>query len=174
MITAAERYADGDATPEELRAAHDVAFDIAAALAEMDDFNLAPSRQAAWAAAGAVHPQELAEGVTLEAADAGGRGKECEAQACLLRDIFGNPFPSLPSLDPAWLAWNGDTVLELARGAYEKRHLPGGYLDRSLFGVLADALEEAGCTDADLLAHLRSPGPHVRGCFALDAILGRS
>jgi hypothetical protein len=40
--------------------------------------------------------------------------------------------------------------------------------------VLADALEEAGCADALLLAHLRSPGPHVRGCFALDAVRGKS
>ena len=40
--------------------------------------------------------------------------------------------------------------------------------------VLADALEEAGCTNADILLHLRSPGPHVRGCWALDLILGKS
>jgi hypothetical protein len=39
--------------------------------------------------------------------------------------------------------------------------------------VLADALEDAGCTDAELLAHLRSPGPHVRGCWAIDLLLGR-
>jgi hypothetical protein len=39
--------------------------------------------------------------------------------------------------------------------------------------VLADMLEEAGCSDPQLLGHLRSPGPHVRGCFAVDALLGR-
>jgi len=39
--------------------------------------------------------------------------------------------------------------------------------------VLADALEEAGCTDADLLGHLRGPGPHVRGCWVLDLLLGK-
>jgi hypothetical protein len=38
---------------------------------------------------------------------------------------------------------------------------------------LADALEDAGCTDADILSHLRSPGPHVRGCWALDLLLGK-
>jgi len=40
--------------------------------------------------------------------------------------------------------------------------------------VLADALEEAGCAETALLDHLRAPGPHVRGCWALDHILGRS
>jgi hypothetical protein len=39
--------------------------------------------------------------------------------------------------------------------------------------VLADALEDAGCSDAGLLGHLRSPGPHVRGCWALDLVLGK-
>jgi hypothetical protein len=39
--------------------------------------------------------------------------------------------------------------------------------------ILADALEDAGCTDADLLGHLRSPGPHVRGCWAVDLVLGK-
>jgi hypothetical protein len=39
--------------------------------------------------------------------------------------------------------------------------------------ILADALEEAGCTDAYLLAHLRGPGPHVRGCWAVDLVLGK-
>ena len=40
--------------------------------------------------------------------------------------------------------------------------------------VLADLLEEAGCTDAALLGHLRGPGPHVLGCWALDAAVGKS
>jgi hypothetical protein len=46
-------------------------------------------------------------------------------------------------------------------------------LDRVRLAVLADALEEAGCADANLLGHLRGPGPHVRGCFALDLLLGK-
>jgi len=40
--------------------------------------------------------------------------------------------------------------------------------------ALAGALEDAGCTDAELLTHLGSPGPHVRGCFSLDVVLGKS
>jgi hypothetical protein len=81
----------------------------------------------------------------------------------VLRDIF-NPFG--PTLDPLWLVWEGGMVSNLARGIYEERawdRLP----------VLSDALEEAGGTDADILSHLRSPGPHVRGCWAVDLVLGK-
>jgi hypothetical protein len=49
--------------------------------------------------------------------------------------------------------------------------LPRGTLDKGRLALLADALEEAGCTDAELLGHLRSPAVHVRGCFAVDAVL---
>jgi hypothetical protein len=65
-------------------------------------------------------------------------------------------------------------TLPLAQAAYDERILPSGHLDNARLAVLSDALEEAGCTDADLLAHLRTPGPHVRGCWALDHILGKS
>jgi hypothetical protein len=89
-----------------------------------------------------------------------------------LRDIFGNPFRPV-TLDPGWLAWRGGTVRELARVAYEDRRLPDGTLDPSRLAVLADAPKNASCTDANLLGHLRGPGPHVRGCWALDLVLGR-
>jgi hypothetical protein len=83
----------------------------------------------------------------------------------LLRDIFG-PLPFRPvRIDPAWLCWNDGTVRRLTEVAYVERQLPSGYLDTALLAILADALEEAGCTDADLLRHLRSAGPHVRGCW---------
>jgi hypothetical protein len=72
------------------------------------------------------------------------------------------------------LAWNDGTVVKLAQAAYDRRALPAGTLDNIRLAVLADALEEAGLTDAGLLDHLRSAGPHVRGSFALDAVLGRS
>jgi hypothetical protein len=62
-------------------------------------------------------------------------------------------------------------VLSLAEAAYQERLLPSGELDPQRLAVLADALEEAGA-EGDLLAHLRGPGPHVRGCWALDAALG--
>jgi hypothetical protein len=90
----------------------------------------------------------------------------------LLREMVGNPFRTV-ALDLAWLAWQGGTVVQLARAAYEERHLPEGTLDPARLALVADALEDAGCTDAELLGHLRGLGPHVRGCWALDLILGR-
>jgi hypothetical protein len=61
--------------------------------------------------------------------------------------------------EASWLAWDGGTVAKLAQGIYD-----GRAFDR--LPIHADALEEAGCADADLLGHLRGPGPHVRGGWA--------
>jgi hypothetical protein len=97
------------------------------------------------------------------------RRPEEAVQANLLRCIFGPLlFRPLPPVAPAVLAWNGGVVGRLAAGVYEERDLTQGRL-----GVLADAAEEAGLADAELLAHLRSPGPHARGCWAIDLLLGR-
>ena len=63
-------------------------------------------------------------------------------------------------------------VRSLAQAAYAERHLPSGHLDAVRLGILADALEEAGAADA-LVAHLRSSGPHVRGCWAVDLVLAK-
>jgi hypothetical protein len=79
---------------------------------------------------------------------------EWTAQAALLRDIFGNPFPPA-SITPAVLAWNDTAVVRLAQAAYDERQMPSGTLNNGRLAVLADALEEAGCTDADFLGHLR-------------------
>jgi hypothetical protein len=65
-------------------------------------------------------------------------------------------------------------VTKLAQAAYDDRHLPAGTLDNGRFSVLADALEDAGCTEEAVLSHLRSDGPHVRGCWAVDLLLGKS
>jgi hypothetical protein len=91
----------------------------------------------------------------------------------LFRDLFGNPFHPV-SISPAVLAWNDALVVRIAQAAYEERQLPEGTLDNGRLAVLADALEEAGCTDADILGHCRGAGPHVRGCWPLDLILGKS
>jgi hypothetical protein len=96
-------------------------------------------------------------------------GRKERAQCDLCRDLF-NPFRTA-GVDPAWRSWNGGAVRHLAEVAYQERHLPGGQLDRARHAVLADAVEEAGYTEAELLGHLRAPGPHVRGCWAVDAIL---
>jgi hypothetical protein len=69
--------------------------------------------------------------------------------------------------------WNHGTIPGLAGAIYDDRSVPGGTLDNGRLAILADALEESGCTDAEVLAHLRGPGPHVRGCWALDALLWR-
>lgn len=99
---------------------------------------------------------------------------ECAAQTVLIRCIFGNPFKPAPTIGRAQLAWNERTVVRLARSAYDERHVPTGTLDNARLAVLADALEEAGFSDVDMLAHLRSPGPHVRGCWPVDCCLGKS
>jgi hypothetical protein len=84
----------------------------------------------------------------------------------LLHDIFG-PLPfRLVAADPTWMSWNGGTVVKLARGIYDDRAF-----DR--LPILADALTEAGCDNADILAHCRQPGPHVRGCWVVDLLLGK-
>ena len=84
------------------------------------------------------------------------------AQAGLLREIV-----RYPAGGAARLGGPGPDAPRMARHVYEAR-------DWAVLPVLADALEEDGCNDAGLLAHLRSPGPHVRGCWALDILLGRS
>jgi hypothetical protein len=56
---------------------------------------------------------------------------------------------------------------------YDHRRLPEGALDGASLAVLADALDEAGCTDPDIPAHCRQPGPHVRGCWVIDLLLGK-
>jgi hypothetical protein len=88
----------------------------------------------------------------------------------LFRDVFGNPFRPV-SLDPRWRT---STVVSLAQAAYDERILHAGHLDPARLAVLSDALEEAGCTDEATLSHLRSPGPHVRACWVVDLLLGKS
>jgi hypothetical protein len=88
---------------------------------------------------------------------------EEQAQSNLLRCIFGPlPFRSI-TLDRAWLT---PTVTALAQGIYEER-------DFDRLPVLADALEQADCHHADILAHCGGPGPHGRGCWVVDLILGK-
>jgi hypothetical protein len=98
---------------------------------------------------------------------------ERQAQAGLLRDIFCNPFGPSPTVPPAVLAWNDGTVRRLAEGVYEGRRLPDGALDPARLCIFADALTDAGCEDEAMIQHCRSAGPHVRGCWAVDLILGK-
>lgn len=88
---------------------------------------------------------------------------EAMDQTKILRDIF-NPFRPI-ELDPAWLSANGGAVAQLARQVYDR-----GEFNR--LPALADALEAAGCANEDLLKHCRADCPHVRGCWAIDLLLG--
>jgi hypothetical protein len=175
VIQAAEGYADGVVSGKRMQAATRAA------------------GQAAWRRGGAVHAVYQATGdsrllygppstgvagrewtvwagrVAWWLAAIRGGAKEGLAQVALLRCVFGSPFRpltlGLASLPPA--------VTLLAQAAYEEHALPEGTLEANRLKVLADVLEEAGCTDAALLAHCRGPGPHVRGCWPLDLLLGR-
>ncbi len=99
---------------------------------------------------------------------------ELRANCELLRCIVHNPFRPVPSVAPSVLKRDGGLARKLAQAAYDERPLPGGALDNGRLAVLADALEEAGCTDEKILSHLRAAGPHVRGCWPLDLLLGKS
>jgi hypothetical protein len=88
----------------------------------------------------------------------------------MVRCVFGNPFRPRLRLSPSLLT---PTVVSLAKASYEERILPQGHLDPMRLAVLADALEEVGCADEGILGHLRSAGPHVRGCHVVDAVMSR-
>jgi hypothetical protein len=90
-------------------------------------------------------------------------------ESYFLRCLFGSPFRPIAVHPP----WQTATVLALASAAYKERQMPVGHLNLDRLAVLSDALEDAGCDDAEVLSHLRLPLPHVRGCWALDLILGK-
>jgi hypothetical protein len=117
----------------------------------------------AYAAADAAYYASAVAEVAERPADAAAR----RAQTGLLRCLFS------AGRAPRVTGWLTPTVTGLAVVAYEQRALPSGELDAQRLAVLADALEDAGCSDADLPGHLRGPGPHVRGCWALDTVLGK-
>jgi hypothetical protein len=188
LLSLTERFADGDSTFEELSAAYQL-------LPEGPLGQKVPADSAVWWAplglannsrGGARLMADSALGVVVCVTASLGsgnrpgrqprsrvvRGRVAEGNrrlASLLRDVAAvRPLPA-PTVEP----WRTPTATALAQAAYKERALPLGQIDPSRLAVLADALEEAGCTDPDLLGHLRAPGPHVRGCWALDLVLGR-
>jgi hypothetical protein len=167
-VVVAERYADGEISAEELQKAEYLAWHSADGLAHYPDYVLT----AGWAAHAAV------VGEAIDAADlvaeSAGPEEKVVVQSVLLRDLFGPlPFRSV-AVERGWLAWNSGTVVRLAEAAYDNRKLPAGTLEPERLAVLADALEEARCTDRDILGHLREQGAvHVRGCWVLDVLTGR-
>jgi hypothetical protein len=177
-VEVAQRFADEKATGNELAIARDAA----------------PPSYRTYLSNGFPYPDELAASAAAECAaesidtqalldDIFGYGVfdyvdmklDCDGYsvaATILRETFGNPFRPI-SLNPSWLTWNDGTVRRLAEAIYGERSLPEGHLDVARLGVLADALEDAGCDDADILGHLRGPGVHVRGCHVIDLLTGR-
>jgi hypothetical protein len=171
-LLTAERYADGELSGEKLRYAWGDARRAAQVQHRLERDTAAGT--AMWAVSESCEAEigRVLRAVTLAA--------RCEAyredspidpsllsgaqkgQVSLLRDIFGNPFRPVTA-DPHWLT---STVVDLARTMYEAR-------DFAAMPILADALQDAGCEDADILAHCRG-GPHVRGCWVVDLVLGKS
>jgi hypothetical protein len=109
------------------------------------------------AALGIGYANAISEEVDLQA-----QAGEQVAQCQLIRDISDNPFrPAV--VEPGWLT---PAVVSVAQSIYDDRAF-------NRLPILADALEEAGCHDPDILQHCRQPGEHVRGCWAIDLILGK-
>jgi hypothetical protein len=168
-VELAERYAEGQATEEERQQA----WDAEEQRREWDKPPSCPQWAVEADAFEAARGSALTAFATLEEYEGPEDAERLfQVQCALLRDLFGNPFRPVV-LDPAWLAWDGGAVVQLARSVYEERDPGSGELDRARLAVLADMLEEAGCNDAELLGHLRSARPHVRGCFAVDLLFGR-
>lgn len=162
-VTVAELFADGLATPAELQRACHAAFDVST--------TTAAAGGAAWAAASACastsHPDIALRirgngGIAWTAAYRAKSGPRLR-QCVLLRDIVANPFRPV-TVDPLWLTSN---VAALAKRIYDERAFDS-------LPILADALEDAGCNNTDILNHCRGSGEHVRGCWVVDLILGKS
>jgi hypothetical protein len=160
-IEVAERYADGDLSTEALRAARLAAnpdrtrpyrWEETVALAAVREATCPPSREAARRAANAA----------AAAARSSVSDDESYWQSRFVRDIFGNPFRPV-AVDPAWRTAD---VAALARALYDE-----GDFGLDQMAVLADALEEAGCADAEVREHCHSLAGHVRGCWLLDELL---
>ena len=132
-----------------LESAHELADHVRAAQAALD-VTTQPGRIAAWQVCQALFPTLLADW-SPRAAD-------------LIRDVFGNPFHS-PSLPEHWRVWNEGTIARLARHIHERQRydeLP----------ILADALEDAGCTDEAITSHCRQAPIHGPGCWVLALLMG--
>jgi hypothetical protein len=158
-----ERFVDGTVSDDVFHAAVWAAHSIA----ETGHYENTPQHHAAWAVHYAVwtNTSGVYEALysalqVVSIADKVNIRNEQLAQRSTLLDILGNPFRPA-TIDPAWLTY---AVTDLAQVIYGERAF-----DR--MPILADALEEAGCTNEEILAHCRSGGEHVRGCWVVDLLL---
>jgi hypothetical protein len=186
-VESSERYADGGIEKKQLSAARAEAEKAHRARAKRctaphwRDKGSVAAGAAEFAASGTDRASELfvkvqiaARNVLLVESLERKGSLQLELQQCrLLQELLGNPFRPV-TVSPAWLTWHDGLVVRLAEAAYEERHLPAGTLEKDRLAVLADALEEAGCEDEQILRHLRSGGDHVRGCWAVDLLLSKS
>lgn len=165
-VDVAEDVADRNAEPE---AVADAEEDITWGKSEMcESLNLRAEglevafRSQPITVADAAHAAErVLLGWRMNVPDISIKGEQ-ETQCGWLRCVFGNPFQPV-TIDPKRLT---PKVVAVAQTIYEQRRFQD-------MPILADALEEAGCTDPDILNHCRSEGPHVRGCWVMDMILGK-
>lgn len=174
-VEVAESVADDSASPDELRAAEADARAICQE-SESDETSLA-CLQLFWKELNGLHVSTTVISAVfererrsanrrfepLEGRRVGACLPEERAQCGLIRCIFGNPFRPV-ALDPSWRT---GAVVALTTGIYEERAF-------ERMPVLADALEDAGCANPDVLAHCRSGGPHARGCWVVDLLLGKA
>ena len=160
MVTISERYADGQVCKQELNAARCAT----SAAAENRAFEAVMFAALARDSARVTLIKQL----PFLGSNGGIGNEKCGKLTNYIRDLFG-PHP----LRPIYINRNllTSTVTNLATAAYEHRALPSGELDPTCVAVLTDALEDTGCDNQDILNHLRSPGPHVRGCHVLDFLL---
>jgi hypothetical protein len=162
-VELSEQYADGEVSVPELTASRIAAYSACFEIARENPHS------AAYRAAGAAfvtanHDFCDTSRVSWSAWSAADQeNAEQQAQARLIQELYGNPFHPA-SLTPSGLP---ASITTLAQGVYHDRRFQD-------LPILADALEEASCTSADVLSHCRGPGSHVRGCWALDLILGKS
>jgi hypothetical protein len=165
-VQVAERYADGLADADDIVTAFQVTYEIAEELRSIQEHGGAAASAAYLTNVACEESGEIpywAYQYLLELTQEDIRPVRQAWCKYVIRCIWG-PLPfRLVSIAPAWLTPN---VVGIARTIYEERAF-------HLLPILSDALEEAGCDNADILSHLREPGPHVRGCWVVDAIIGK-
>ena len=156
-LEVAERYADGQASEQELWNANQALGQSGSVTYQATNPN---AGEGAFGAA-----CTIAEGITncfpVEEVQAAYQHESLE-QSRLGRCIFANPFHPV-TLDPAWLTPKAKT---LAQAIYNNRTF-------ERMPELADTLAEVRCSNPDILSHCRGAGPHVRGCWVVDLVLGK-
>jgi hypothetical protein len=172
-VETAERYADGEVDSNELARVYRRGDQVSLKRLPMPGTRRKTTARRYAAMRGAVFAARyggyLAAFSAMErAAEARTSGDLSVRQCNVLRDIF-RPFSPI-HIDKTVLT---PTITLLADATYAERDPRHGWLDAGRLAVLADALEEAGCTSGDLLEHLRQANGHVRGCWALDVVLAK-